>query len=212
MTTALRTTSVLIAIAVLATGCLGSGERDGHRPNVNPGLDPELAAPVDTMPQPPPCEAEVVVTDVEVGGDSTCAISEGGQLYCWGRGQWFDEPVETPTRVNGISGAVRSVALGSSHGCALTELGAVWCWGANDLGQLGNGAVDASDEPTPVSTLTDVEQIAAGHSHTCALDEAARSSAGATTLSARSRRASSPSASRSPCGRALTRPCRSARA
>ena len=42
-----------------------------------------------------------------------------------------------------------SVSAGQDHTCALATDGTAYCWGANDVGQIGNGAADASPHPVP---------------------------------------------------------------
>ncbi len=82
---------------------------------------------------------------------------------------------------------VAELASGESHTCALRDDGTVVCWGANDVGQLGTDleqdAFEALDpvgfaqgttigyrrEARPVQGLEDVQQLVAGHAHTCAL-------------------------------------------
>jgi alpha-tubulin suppressor-like RCC1 family protein len=47
-------------------------------------------------------------------------------------------------------------AAGCLHGGAAVDMnGNVWSWGANDQGQVGNGAVSASEVLTPVQLMTD---------------------------------------------------------
>lgn len=86
------------------------------------------------------------------------------------------QPATPKTCPSGICGAtdcatVTQVAAGDLHTCALLSDGTLRCWGANEHGQLGLGANDATDRhaPTPVPGLTNVKQVVAGHQHTCAL-------------------------------------------
>jgi alpha-tubulin suppressor-like RCC1 family protein len=74
--------------------------------------------------------------------------------------------------------AVVQLALGIVHSCALLRSGDVWCWSGNLLGEMGNGTSDLSKPgppiyhpPTKVGGLSSVVGIAAGHSHTCAVDK-----------------------------------------
>jgi alpha-tubulin suppressor-like RCC1 family protein len=68
---------------------------------------------------------------------------------------------------------VAAVTAGLSHTCALNTSGAVLCWGDNTYGQLGTGGRSlgaANPFPRTVNGLAgDVQQIAAGDLHTCAL-------------------------------------------
>ena len=84
---------------------------------------------------------------------------------------------QTPTSLAWIDSVgnlltdIQALAVGGHHTCALTTGGAVKCWGANDIGQLGNGTIDAwRATPTVVMGLgSGVQAITAGHDHTCAL-------------------------------------------
>lgn len=64
-------------------------------------------------------------------------------------------------------GATRVVA-DESYTCARVEGGRVLCWGEGDQGRLGDGGGGARPTPGPVTGLTDVVELAAGSSHTCA--------------------------------------------
>ena len=63
------------------------------------------------------------------------------------------------------------IAVGGSHTCALLSGGKVKCWGDNGFGQL---ALDPTTgdrvKPVAVSGLSGAAAVAAGYSHTCALE------------------------------------------
>jgi alpha-tubulin suppressor-like RCC1 family protein len=117
------------------------------------------------------------VAAVVAGERHTCALTEGGNVKCWGRnseGQLGDTTAtarNTPTSVSGLSSSgLAMLAAGQSHTCALTLAGGVKCWGFNDVGQLGDNSVTQSLAPVDVSGLTSgVAYIAASASHTCAV-------------------------------------------
>ena len=86
----------------------------------------------------------------------SCAIVQGGELYCWGRnveGQLGTgttaEVVPTPTRV-GDDNDWSHVTVGRFHTCALRG-GAPYCWGKNERGQLGIGDTDRRYTPSSVA-------------------------------------------------------------
>lgn len=56
----------------------------------------------------------------------------------------------------------------SAHSLALKS-GSAWAWGANQNGQLGNGGVDDSSTPLPVTGLNNIIAIASGGSHSLAV-------------------------------------------
>ena len=95
-------------------GQLGDGSVESRsEPVVVPGIPPSLA--------------------VAVGHGHTCALTRGGDAYCWGwnslgqavPGGGYNEP---PRRVDGVPPLVRLVA-GYTNTCGLTEQGDAWCWG-----------------------------------------------------------------------------------
>lgn len=95
---------------------------------------------------------------------STCALSEEDELYCWGLNNYGNlgfeasaDAVRVPTRVEtSHSWSELSLALALAHSCGVTrdrsEPGG-YCWGHNDKGQLGVGGVSAAEAtatPTPL--------------------------------------------------------------
>jgi alpha-tubulin suppressor-like RCC1 family protein len=84
--------------------------------------------------------------------------------------------VPAPQAALGAVLAASAISAGGNHSCAI-ESGMAYCWGDNVSGDLGNGKTVGSSVPEAVDasgvlagkTLT---QIAAGDSHTCALDSA----------------------------------------
>jgi alpha-tubulin suppressor-like RCC1 family protein len=83
------------------------------------------------------------------GGDAHGCATRFGILYCWGsngsgRLGFADELGRSrPTRVGKDADWI-SVATGVAHTCAVKVDGSVWCFGANDRGQLGQGAAQAT--------------------------------------------------------------------
>lgn len=130
--------------------CWGANERDqlGH------------AGPSDGTPQKVVLDSDKVVKakDVSVGTSHACAISEEGDVYCWGSnatGQ-ADPNVEAcpdpativdwisasfvrtalPTKVD-LPRPATQVSAGQLHTCALLDDRTVRCWGSNHAGQCG---------------------------------------------------------------------------
>jgi alpha-tubulin suppressor-like RCC1 family protein len=126
------------------------------------------------------------VQAVDAGGDYAMALGTDGTVWAWG-GNWLGQlgsgttdNSSTPVQVVGPGGVgfltdVKMIAAGSYHAVALKTDGTVWAWGANWTGQLGDGTTADSTMPVQVlgpggsGFLADVEDIAAGHSHTVAL-------------------------------------------
>lgn len=96
------------------------------------------------------------VVDLAVATSHTCALVEGGDVYCFGS-NYFGELGDGTTnntkravKVAGIHGA-KAVTAGGEVSCAVLGDGSVSCWGTNALGQLGQGgATDALVHETPV--------------------------------------------------------------
>jgi extracellular elastinolytic metalloproteinase len=127
------------------------------------------------------------VAQISVGSQFGCAVTDAGDLYCWGNNASGKlgigrvggiEPLPVAVRKPDDSGpltGVTSIATGSSHGCAVAD-GITYCWGGNFDGQVGNGQTGFS-EPLPVQVrdsdgsgpLADVAQLSAAAGHTCAM-------------------------------------------
>lgn len=100
------------------------------------------------------------VSEIASNRDHNCAITESGQVWCWGRnhkGQLGDGTTEDrnePVRVEGIEGAV-AIAVGDNNGCAVIKDGAVWCWGNNESGVLGSEPGQATS-PVKIAAFGDI--------------------------------------------------------
>ncbi len=122
------------------------------------------------------------VQTTAAGFEHTCALMASGGMKCWGinyYGQLGDGTGETmayeitPVNVFGLSSGVQAISAGGNHTCAILTSGGVKCWGNNHYGELGNGISGTDEyETTPVDVFglsSDVQAIAAGSEHTCAL-------------------------------------------
>lgn len=122
----------------------------------------------------PACQA--AVQSLTSGAAHTCAIREGGSVYCWGtrdrgrlgHGSATPGHALTPVQVAGLTDAVQ-IDAGYEHTCAVRATGEVVCWGGNGNGQLGNGSTLEAWAPVPVEGITDAVSVAAGRTHTCVL-------------------------------------------
>ncbi len=127
-------------------------------------------------------------SDLASGWDSvkalsthSCALRDGGQLWCWGRGSALGlgedtEDQMTPQQVGAGTdqdSGWADISGGFNYTCAVRDDQTLWCWGVADRIGLGS---DAEFESTPAQLAlgTDIEtgwtQVY-GHSgnHTCAL-------------------------------------------
>lgn len=125
-----------------------------------------------SCPTPSPCH---IPTCSPEGGCGFAGVSDGtpcGQATCSGvpicqattcvvtpaPTDWCDDQVESK-RIGG----------GSFHTCRmLAETGSVECWGQNRGGELGDGTTIDRHEPTPVTGLPPVVELAVGRRHNCA--------------------------------------------
>jgi len=126
------------------------------------------------------------VTAVAVGGSHTCAVKDK-QVLCWGdnskgqlgnstnSGLYSSSPVTVFLETNTPLDGVTAVAVGGSHTCAVKDK-QVLCWGDNSKGQLGDGNFGSSSSSLVTvksevtkDPLNNVNKLAAGLNHTCAL-------------------------------------------
>ncbi len=123
------------------------------------------------------------IVHITTGYEFICAITESGELWCWGNnGSWqlgiggpWEEDIWEPVLVQGFNGQVINATAGHHHACAVDETGAVWCWGRNVNGQVGKHGEEIWRTPQLVAGLdSGVVDIEAGGDHTCALLEGGR--------------------------------------
>jgi len=117
----------------------------------------------------------VGVNKLAAGGDRTCAVTAGRELYCWGNNSgrllaaetWEDQT--SAVAASGVPDPVLGVAVGGDHLCAIVEGGDVWCWGNNEGGQLGQASTQEQEGPVRVPGVEETVDIAAGFGNTCVL-------------------------------------------
>ena len=176
---------VLLGALLVALACSGD-THVGCSPTLTCSLRPSrFAAPVTPDAGATDCAATdegCPAAQLSLGGQHACAISDAGNLYCWGddsqaqRGPNLDAAVgpDAGSYRNGFShvaDGVLQVSAGAQHTCALLDPATVLCWGRNVEGQI-DGARERSvlEQPVPVS-IAAVKQLAAGAWHTCALTD-----------------------------------------
>ena len=138
------------------------------------------------------------VSSVSAGGSHACAVTDSGDVKCWGFnhvGQLGSDTQQTcsvvslpcsttPLDVAGLTSGAVTVATGLEHSCAVTDTGGIDCWGKNHLGQLGDGTTNTRVGPVSVCNVYDggsqsctellsgAVAVSLGTFHTCALVEA----------------------------------------
>jgi alpha-tubulin suppressor-like RCC1 family protein len=134
-------------------GELGRGEVDGgvlHR---------------EAYPAPSPVLGLVAPARISSGHHQACAISEGGDLSCWGLlqlgepGVHVPEPVELPAGAHALQASV-----GERISCVLLDDHSVACWGVDLEARYHDIA--------RVPGLPRIAQVSAGETHRCTLSEA----------------------------------------
>ena len=137
-----------------------------------------------------------VAVSVSKFGQFGCSIlndsgaGTAGHVHCWGgntSGQLGNGSTTTPTPTGSVatvsSGAfvganknIFALGIGYEHACAIqnqsSSVNAVYCWGNGSEGKLGNNSSGNSTTPVAVESSqlgTNVLQVVAGYSHTCAL-------------------------------------------
>jgi alpha-tubulin suppressor-like RCC1 family protein len=129
----------------------------------------------------------VVFASISAGASHTCAADELGRAWCWGSGEdgrlgtrGLDEcaldaslvPCALePQLLDDGNAYPAGVSAGGAHACAIDARDALWCWGDGSYGQLGIGDVgEPSYRSAPVQLDGSYRALAAGGSHTCAID------------------------------------------
>ena len=166
-----------------AVRCWGNNRHgqlgQGHTETIGARETPDVVQPL---------EFAIKAMQIVAGARHTCALMDGGQVYCWGSNEYGqlghgevgsdalgDDEHPAAVGVVALGGKAAQLAAGAMHTCALLESGDMRCWGRADFGQLGYGATESTDNDTnPASTTIvpvggQVRQITAGESHTCAL-------------------------------------------
>ncbi|TVP45327.1 MAG: hypothetical protein EA350_09580 [Gemmatimonadales bacterium] len=92
---------------------------------------------------------------MSTGGAFTCALTDAGELYCWGANPFGQLGIGTTTNASvpaPVQGGQRfeTVSAGASHACAAERSGGIYCWGNGALGQLGTGTSAPSSIPVQV--------------------------------------------------------------
>ena len=110
------------------------------------------------------------------GPQRTCALTRGGEAYCWGSNGWgslgdgTDTLRTAPTRVVGRL-TFDELVLGNIHSCGRTRAGEVYCWGGNTFGQLGDGTKEPKSTPVRVGEGLVFRSITAGGFQTCGVTQ-----------------------------------------
>ena len=103
-------------------------------------------------------------TAVVAGYYQSCALTESGQMYCWGRndqGQIGDGSNDNRFTPVPVAGGLTFRALGGGDACmcGITTGGATWCWGSNRNGELGDSSLPNQATPVEVEGVPELRKI-----------------------------------------------------
>lgn len=152
---------------------------------------PRGTEPTDLGDQLPALNLGGKVVDFAVGRAHVCALTEAGQLRCWGKGAMGQLGSESTASVGGqagespvmvdIGGRAKTLTTGRNHTCVLLDDKDVACFGDNSSGQLGvgsnvnvgdkTGTMGANLKRVDLGSNFDVAQLASGQDFNCALSE-----------------------------------------
>ncbi|MCL2824897.1 MAG: hypothetical protein FWD57_12990 [Polyangiaceae bacterium] len=120
---------------------------------------------------------------VSAGHEHTCALTDTGEVMCWGYNQQGqlgigtighggdpdDIGIPVPQQVVGLEPVLR-ISAGGDHTCAITNGHVAKCWGNDGVGAVTGNKIGEIPFPTLVPGLgSDVKTISAGGVHTCAM-------------------------------------------
>ena len=120
------------------------------------------------------------ISNISSSGTVSCLVADGN-TYCWGSSYYvfsgYVYQLANPTEI--VKPALfdnkrfTKVSVGVSTICAIADSQA-FCWGTGQSGEIGNGAAQSVNTPTPVSTLgllsgKTVTDISVGGNHACAV-------------------------------------------
>lgn len=124
------------------------------------------------------------VISLAAGDNHTCALTNSGEVVCWGSGPIGDGSTRSNIAVvPAIASGAMTIGSGAGHVCAAMAAGGLKCWGSNGFGQLGNADATLASQLVPVSVrdlrglLTGVTAIAArsgNKANTCAIPASGR--------------------------------------
>lgn len=146
--------------------------------NLNGALG--LGSEVEGAPTPTQVEVDGVSgwAEVTAGNSFTCALTDGGALYCWGIessgvvGPAGDDVFEPQAYQGDL--IFSSLDAGHEHTCGVVELDAgrqdAYCWGEGRQYKLGTSETRRENSPTPRAVgSVELTSVVSGYAHSCGL-------------------------------------------
>ncbi len=120
----------------------------------------------------PQVEPRCHVVQLDGGEWHTCARTEAGAVWCWGRNDEFRLGVEgpgsrTPVEVTSIENPVDHISTENDHTCALAD-GQVWCWGEQAADEIVLGSSTGGYLPTRYPLLQGIVGFTSANAVNCA--------------------------------------------
>mgnify|MGYP003319012596 CR=1 FL=1 len=116
------------------------------------------------------------IQEVESGSFHSCALINGGRVYCWGwnafgqlgDGSFDNSNVPVQVTIPEDLDAVK-ISLGDSHSCAILENDDVYCWGNNKDKQIDSSENYRINVPIKLAIEVEdiIQDIFLGSEHTC---------------------------------------------
>jgi len=106
-------------------------------------------------PVPAPVVGLPRVADLDVNYASACAVTEEGEVYCWGQTDYLLHDADKPDPTSSVELApvaipyVSDVVQVSTQGwvaCARQTSNELVCWGLSATGATGNGRIDVGED------------------------------------------------------------------
>lgn len=149
------------------------------------GREPRLKRcnPADAcMAVPARLDDERAFVSVASGYHHTCAITRGGELYCWGEffsnyHQQMAPPRRLPLSKIGLGVRFRSISAGLNLTCGLTDDALAYCFKSDPFNTTGRALVRWGCDRgyqcldgVPVSRTLRFRAVTAGHYHACGIE------------------------------------------
>ena len=112
-------------------------------------------------------------SQIDIGNGTVCALTNDGDVYCWGGASYkqsSDPRVDRPTKILGLP-KIKQVSVGLFHRCGVGVDSGVWCWGYFDYSDgTGRNDVFRTDNPFRVEIpMGGAMQVSVGALATCAV-------------------------------------------